>query len=253
MKNLKNGQGITLVALIITIIIMLILVGVTVGVALDGGIFNKATNASKQMEEQVIYEDIISSAKTKNNGDIKVKDTFEKVQAKYGDKISNINPNPVTDDTTSVTFDITGERGTYTYTIMTDEIIIGEDSKDKDVFDWESVGLAGVNTLATYEFSGFETTFSDDGIYTCQGNGVFETVDAKDASKFTHTGNTFSYISDSFGNVTISVKDDKHIDFTITGNEDLNIPAGTYTYAIKDEAIGKYVYYNYDGNHESSI
>ena len=43
---LKREKGITLIALIITIIVMLILVGVTINVALNGGLFSKAEDAT---------------------------------------------------------------------------------------------------------------------------------------------------------------------------------------------------------------
>ena len=56
---MKNQKGITLVALIITIIVMLILVAVTISIALNGGIFEKARDASEktlkaQLEEAVM-------------------------------------------------------------------------------------------------------------------------------------------------------------------------------------------------------
>ena len=63
MKNKKytSQKGITLIALIITIIVMLILVGVTVNVALTGGLFTKATEASKQMQVEAEKEELLSS------------------------------------------------------------------------------------------------------------------------------------------------------------------------------------------------
>ena len=45
---MKGQKGITLVALIITIIVMLILVAVTISIALNGGIFQKAREASEE-------------------------------------------------------------------------------------------------------------------------------------------------------------------------------------------------------------
>ena len=45
---MKTKNGITLIALIISIIVMLILVGVTVTVAINGGLFEKAKDASKK-------------------------------------------------------------------------------------------------------------------------------------------------------------------------------------------------------------
>ena len=53
---MKGQKGITLVALIITIIVMLILVGVSISVALNGGLFTKAGDASRETKQaQVSY------------------------------------------------------------------------------------------------------------------------------------------------------------------------------------------------------
>ena len=57
----KNQKGITLVALIITIIVMLILVAVTINVALNGGLFTRAKNASTQTQKEAEKEELISS------------------------------------------------------------------------------------------------------------------------------------------------------------------------------------------------
>ena len=55
---LKNQKGITLIALIITIIVMLILVGVTINVALNGGLFQKADDATKLTQEAADKEEL---------------------------------------------------------------------------------------------------------------------------------------------------------------------------------------------------
>lgn len=55
---MKGQKGITLVALIITIIVMLILVGVSISVALNGGLFTKATTASVDTRTAQINEAI---------------------------------------------------------------------------------------------------------------------------------------------------------------------------------------------------
>lgn len=54
----QNSSGITLIALIITIIIMLILVGVTVNVSLQGGLFSKAKEATKQTQKEIDKEQL---------------------------------------------------------------------------------------------------------------------------------------------------------------------------------------------------
>ena len=63
-KNLSNNNGITLIALIITIIVMLILVAVTINMAVNGGLFGYAGNATKetknaQDEELLLAEGIV--------------------------------------------------------------------------------------------------------------------------------------------------------------------------------------------------
>ena len=57
---MKNQKGITLVALIITIIVMLILVAVTINLALNGGLFTRAKNATVQTQKEVEREQLIN-------------------------------------------------------------------------------------------------------------------------------------------------------------------------------------------------
>ena len=61
MYKLKKQNGITLIALIITIIVMLILVAVTISVALNGGIFNNATDAKAKTQREIDREELISA------------------------------------------------------------------------------------------------------------------------------------------------------------------------------------------------
>ena len=56
-----QNKGITLIALIIAIIVMLILVGVTINVALNGGLFEKADEATKQTQIQAEKEELLSA------------------------------------------------------------------------------------------------------------------------------------------------------------------------------------------------
>ena len=58
---MKKQNGITLIALIITIIVMLILVAVTISVALNGGLFNNAKDASDKTQRQAEKEELISA------------------------------------------------------------------------------------------------------------------------------------------------------------------------------------------------
>ena len=55
----NKQNGITLIALIITIIVMLILVGVTINVALNGGLFGKAKDATFKTKISQIQEGLL--------------------------------------------------------------------------------------------------------------------------------------------------------------------------------------------------
>ena len=69
---MKEQKGITLIALIITIIVMLILVAVTINVALNGGIFTKAKDATLKTEIAQIQEQLLLAKAVKvaeNNGE----------------------------------------------------------------------------------------------------------------------------------------------------------------------------------------
>jgi len=57
-----NSRGITLIALIITIIVMLILVGVTVTVALNGGLFSSAQDATGKTQLEADKEQLLELA-----------------------------------------------------------------------------------------------------------------------------------------------------------------------------------------------
>ena len=107
---------------------MLILVGVTVNVALNGGLFSKARTAVTKKEEQVIYDQIVSSMNLGDNGDILVKETYSSAKnllEGQGNTVSIVNPSTEEDIVDSVEFTVTGNSGTYTYTITNDRIIIG--------------------------------------------------------------------------------------------------------------------------------
>ncbi len=107
---------------------MLILVGVTVNVALNGGLFSKARTAVTKKEEQVIYDQIVSSMNLGDNGDILVKETYSAAKnllEGQGNTVSIVNPSTEENIVDSVEFTVTGNSGTYTYTITNDRIIIG--------------------------------------------------------------------------------------------------------------------------------
>ena len=126
--NVANKErGITLIALIITIIVMIILVAVSVSVALQGGLFDKATEASKQTEEKAIYEEIVSAMEIDNNGDIDAKTTGNKAK-----EMLTAEEKPAMFEETTGILTVTGKNGTtYFYTITNKEIIIGKKETPK--------------------------------------------------------------------------------------------------------------------------
>ena len=65
---MKGQKGITLVALVITIIVMLILVGVSVTVALNGGLFDTAQEATSKTNEALTEENKLDSGVVTVNG-----------------------------------------------------------------------------------------------------------------------------------------------------------------------------------------
>lgn len=58
---MRSQKGITLIALVITIIVMLILVAVTIRMAVDGGLFNYAKDASTKTNQAMQDEGELGS------------------------------------------------------------------------------------------------------------------------------------------------------------------------------------------------
>ena len=253
---MKNQKGITLVALIITIIVMLILVGVTINVALNGGLFKKAKEAViktevQQIEEQLMIKkaslltDSEIDGTTGYNITIDDLDISAELKNKYRNKLSissdgklQYNANNCTEEEKACLSDLGVKSGTT-----------GGQNTDPQEFSWDSVYLGGVNTESPYQFSGFEITFSDDGIaQITYGGQEIDTVDVKEnTSNYITNDHKFTYESDTFGTVIMTLTSNGFIDCYVSGTGTANIPEGTYTYIVDT-----YVYYNYDGQHSTS-
>jgi len=128
MQKLRTERGITLIALIITIIVMLILVGVSVTVALNGGLFTTAKDATNKTQLEIDKEQLLELAL----GAI--------------DNKGNVDPSKITAD------------GRFTYA---DGVYTSESGNRFTVDKWGSVALA-------YELSGIwqfneEPSRIDDG------------------------------------------------------------------------------------------
>ena len=88
MSKEKNSKGITLTALVITIIIMLILVGISVAVALNGGLFRTAKEATVGYKNEQIGERLsiaVQVANAKGKGILTYSNLDEELSKEFGD------------------------------------------------------------------------------------------------------------------------------------------------------------------------
>ena len=88
MKNLKKNQGITLIALVITIIVMLILVAVTITMAVNGGLFGYARNASVETKQRRDEELEIANIESGKSADELV-NYVDNGTGNYGGRVEN--------------------------------------------------------------------------------------------------------------------------------------------------------------------
>ena len=108
---------------------MLILVMVTIRISKDGGLFTTTRKATRDTEEQAIYDQIVSAMELANDGKIKPRDTFESFKNKFGeDKITEKDGNTAS----KIVFTVKGARDTYTYTITENEIMTIYIQRQKD-------------------------------------------------------------------------------------------------------------------------
>ena len=145
---------------------MLILVGVTVTVALKGGLFESANESTRQKEEKTIYEQIVGAMKLKDTGKTDVTGTYNAAKTDLelqGKTVTPTSPaeSEITDATASITFKVKGKKGTYTYTITTEEIkierevpedlatyILGTDRTGRDlVSEMSANGILSMSTM----------------------------------------------------------------------------------------------------------
>ena len=136
MKNfVKKQKGITLIALIITIIVMMILVAVTVALAINGGLFGKASTAAYGTEDDAIYETILSAMILKDDGTIDVPETYKAFATSYG--VEKVLPSldTITGNETTINITVTGEKGEHKYTLSESSI-----SKYKSATGWKDNG-----------------------------------------------------------------------------------------------------------------
>ena len=122
----SNQKGITLISLMITIIVVAILGGVTVSQLIsEDGIVEKARTAAKLAEEDSILEQIQLESVYNSNGTIDVEKTIENIQEKFGANVT------IGDDGI---VSITGENGTFKFSITDKEIakVESDEEDDKD-------------------------------------------------------------------------------------------------------------------------
>lgn len=137
---MKNKNGITLVALVITTIILLILAGITIGTLSDSGLFSKSKEAVNIYKKQAIIEDIsleiveykISITNPRKGTITKAK--LEEILSWYGDVIYKDN-NPDNDIIGVITKEVKNKekdktkvvKGFINKEIIIDEIVVKDD------------------------------------------------------------------------------------------------------------------------------
>ena len=129
---------------------MIILAGVTVGIALQGGLFEKANEATTKYEKEIILEQIMSMASFNNQGYINVLETFNNV------KTSGLNVTDITEETdVSCSFKVKGAKGLYGYKITTTKISSEESEEELEneivEVDVEIVNAEGTNNISEIE------------------------------------------------------------------------------------------------------
>ena len=157
---MKNQKGITLIALIITIIVMLILVAVTINVALNGGIFTKAKDATLKTEIAQIQEQLLIAKAEKlaeNNEEQQTTNFYDnKVYAKIDEEWGQVFIfDSENNQETCYNLTIVLENGIITNCIIDDTWTdsIQEINKDSEKFeewvtDWnEDANIKGYNLI----------------------------------------------------------------------------------------------------------
>ena len=139
---MKGQNGITLVALIITIIVMLILVGVSISVAMNGGLFDDARDASRQTKQAQVSEaaalakaELLSDFYSAKTDSAREKPSASAVEGKVNSYLDGIN--------------VTVTENESVYTITTEDVDYAAD-EEKPTIDLSDL------TFATSE-SGTET------------------------------------------------------------------------------------------------
>ena len=175
MQKFKKNNGITLIALIITIIVMLILVGVTINVALNGGLFEKAKNASVQTQREADREELIVAmiGAYNNEGSFKISNAISDLPEDVKWCGAEDTTYSETDETTP---DAETWEGSWVITKNNNKFYIDSDGTvlDEEPNIWVKRGL-NINKAKlgkTYEFDAitynekeysFEITFYNDG------------------------------------------------------------------------------------------
>lgn len=193
---MKDQKGITIVVLVITIVIMLILAGIAINTVIGGGLFDEAMGAEDEMQKEADSKALMTAA------------------------LSSLKPNKkvdfnVLDNNLPDGFTKTGDRRYKSakgniFTVDLDGIVTFVEKGTID-FSWASVGLAGVETSATYKSSGGRLQFTNDGkidFYYIDEETEIETLILEfDATK--HVGDSpFTFTTEektSFYNTLLSV------------------------------------------------
>lgn len=214
MNKNKTQEGITLIALVITIIVMLILVGVTVSIAINGGLFSTAKEATRQTQIQAIREQVQVdlAVQSATNSTVMTRDLLKNILDKYFTDV----PDTLPKNLTEVTLTAKEEYGGIKNVLLTDIY---------DVITKEEIS-ENAKTYFGKEVNGYEC--EEDGVeawkifYADESNvylisnyyiSYIDAPEARDESKVNHRENDYSIY---FKDIVESTKDNVY-----KGSEDI--------------------------------
>lgn len=139
---------------------MLILIGVTINIAINGGLFGQANEATKEQEKHTIYEQIVDMAIWNEDGTINISETYLAIKNTFGENnVSELGADGI--------FTVKGKYGEYEYKITTNEISIPGDSKT--VNEYKAYGYKNNGIIQPLLFLGPDNSLymyvDDDGGY----------------------------------------------------------------------------------------
>ncbi|MBO4816003.1 MAG: hypothetical protein J5507_03650 [Clostridia bacterium] len=236
MKNMTKEKGITLIALIITIIVMLILVAVTINVALNGGIFKKAEDATQKTSREVAREQIIAAmiGAYDNNGNF-VKENVEL-------------PEETKWCTKEETYSNASGEGNYVvtksnekfYVSPTDGTVLDEEPQEEPI-EVDDLIPTEAETL-TFDEGIFAAVYSQtEDTFLAYDDEIVELMISGTSYIWLCTNDSADALSSQEGKTLQAKKWYNYSDFTLYGPEECPIKDGTFDTAYSQSYLNRVI------------